>query len=168
VIESSSPAAGFDSGAVDESALVALAVRLASGVGAGGVIYLKGDLGAGKTTFARALLVELGVDDRIKSPTYSLIESYRAGTLDIHHLDLYRIADSGELEFLGLGDLWGSDRLLLIEWPERGGAALPAADLSIELEHAGEKRMLSAIPASATGEKMLSAWKSPVVGGVTY
>jgi tRNA threonylcarbamoyladenosine biosynthesis protein TsaE len=150
--------ARFDSGVVDEGELVTLAGRLASGARSGGVIHLSGDLGAGKTTFARALLVALGIGDRIKSPTYSLIESYRAGTLDIHHLDLYRIADAGELEWLGLGDLWGRDTLMLIEWPERGGTALPRADLSLELHHAGGKRTLSAVAVSAVGEAMLSAW----------
>lgn len=149
---------GFESGVVDELQLVALARRLATGVRTGGVIHLHGDLGAGKTTFARALLVALGIGDRIKSPTYSLVESYRAGTLDIHHLDLYRIADAGELEWLGLADLWGADTLLLIEWPERGGAALPRSDLSLQLRHVGEMRALSAIAGSPVGAAMLTAW----------
>lgn len=152
--------ARFDSGSIDESALVALAARLAPEVRSGGVIHLTGDLGAGKTTFARGLLVALGVGDRIKSPTYSLIESYRAGTLDIHHLDLYRIADAGELEWLGLGDLWGAQALMLIEWPERGGSALPRADLSLELHHVGEKRALSAIGLSAAGEALVAIWRA--------
>lgn len=83
---------------LDEPQLVQIAARLAPALRDGGMLELRGDLGAGKTTFARALLQALGVDARIKSPTYSLIESYRAGPLDIHHLDLYRIADPGELE----------------------------------------------------------------------
>jgi tRNA threonylcarbamoyladenosine biosynthesis protein TsaE len=153
-------AARFDSGTIDESELVAFAGRLAPRARAGGVIHLTGDLGAGKTTFARALLVALGVGDRIKSPTYSLIESYRAGALDIHHLDLYRIADAGELEWLGLGDLWGPQTLMVIEWPERGGTALPRPDLSLELRHVGEKRALSAMGQSALGEAMLETLKA--------
>lgn len=151
--------ATFDSGVLDERELVALAGRLASSARSGGVIHLSGDLGAGKTTFARALLVALGVGDRIKSPTYSLIESYRAEALEIHHLDLYRIADAGELEWLGLADLWGAATLLLIEWPERGANALPRADLSLELRHVGDRRSLSAIAGSAVGEALLSSWK---------
>ena len=98
--------ASWNAGAVDEPGLCAIATRLATAAGEGGVIYLEGDLGAGKTTFARALLTSLGVGERVKSPTYSLIETYRAGALDAHHLDLYRIADAGELEWLGLADLW--------------------------------------------------------------
>ncbi|MEO7431583.1 MAG: tRNA (adenosine(37)-N6)-threonylcarbamoyltransferase complex ATPase subunit type 1 TsaE [Dokdonella sp.] len=153
----------FNTGTVDERELVALAAQLARGAQSGGVIHLSGDLGAGKTTFARALLVELGIHDRIKSPTYSLIESYRAGTLDIHHLDLYRIADAAELEWLGVADLCGPQTLLLIEWPERGGNALPRADLSIEFLHVGDGRKLSAIAASAGGEAMLTSWRNILV-----
>src|SRR4051812_37761500 len=79
---------------IDEPALAAIARKLAGAVGEGGVIHLVGPLGAGKTTFARALLTALGVGSRIKSPTYSLIESYEVGRLGVQHLDLYRIADA--------------------------------------------------------------------------
>ena len=78
--------ASWDAGAVDEAGLRAIAAKLATAVGEGGIVYLEGDLGAGKTTFARALLTSLGVGERVKSPTYSLIESYRTGALDAHHL----------------------------------------------------------------------------------
>ncbi|RYD15371.1 MAG: tRNA (adenosine(37)-N6)-threonylcarbamoyltransferase complex ATPase subunit type 1 TsaE [Lysobacteraceae bacterium] len=129
---------------LDEGALVDLARALAPALAAGGVVYLRGDLGAGKTTFARALLQALGVGERVKSPTYSLIESYRTGDLDIHHLDLYRIADPGELEWLGLDALWRPGSLVLVEWPQRGGDRLPAADLVLSLAHAGIRRDLVA------------------------
>jgi tRNA threonylcarbamoyl adenosine modification protein YjeE len=99
---------------LDEAALASLAQQLGAAITQGGLIYLIGDLGAGKTTFARALIKALGVADRIKSPTYSLIESYRSALLSIHHLDLYRIADPGELEWLGLPDLLTPDALLLV------------------------------------------------------
>jgi tRNA threonylcarbamoyladenosine biosynthesis protein TsaE len=101
--------------AVDEAGLVALAERLARAIegddgktDGSASIHLAGELGAGKTTFARALLRALGVGARVKSPTYTLIESYVAGVLNVHHLDLYRIADPGELEWLGLADLAAS------------------------------------------------------------
>ncbi|HOX70376.1 tRNA (adenosine(37)-N6)-threonylcarbamoyltransferase complex ATPase subunit type 1 TsaE [Dokdonella sp.] len=139
---------------VDESGLVDIARRFACVVKEGGVIFLGGDLGAGKTTFARALLVALGVGERVKSPTYSLVESYQVGGLSVHHLDLYRIADAEELEWLGLSDLLARTMLMLVEWPERGRGALPEADLVIQLEHAGERRDLSATAQSARG----SAW----------
>ena len=129
---------------LDEPALVDLARALAPALAGGGVVYLRGDLGAGKTTFARALLQALGVGERVKSPTYSLIESYRARDIDIHHLDLYRIADPGELEWLGLDALWRPGALVLVEWPQRGGDRLPAADLVLSLAHAGPRRDLVA------------------------
>jgi tRNA threonylcarbamoyladenosine biosynthesis protein TsaE len=125
----------------------------------GGTIHLHGDLGAGKTTFARALLRALGVGERVKSPTYSLIESYRVDGLEIHHHDLYRIADAGELESLGLSDLAGESALLLVEWPERGAGALPPADLRLELRHAEEARDLFAEARGPRGKVLLAAWK---------
>lgn len=143
---------------INETQLVELAAQLAPAVRDGGVIHLVGELGAGKTTFARALLGALGVGERVKSPTYSLIESYRVGALDVHHLDLYRIADPGELEWLGLPDLCGPHTLLLIEWPERGGGALPQPDLVITLEHAGLMRALRVSASGRRGESLLVEW----------
>ncbi len=121
---------------IDETALTAIAKKLAGAVGEGGVIHLVGPLGAGKTTFARALLTTLGVGSRVKSPTYSLIESYTAGALGVQHLDLYRIADAEEVEWLGLRD-FAEPQLWLIEWPERAQRAIPQPDLIVELSHAG-------------------------------
>ena len=112
----------------DEEATAALARRLAGALDGGLVVYLHGELGAGKTSFARALLGALGVGERIKSPTYSLVESYRAQGRPAWHLDLYRIADPGELEWLGLDALADPAALVLVEWPERGRGALPAAN----------------------------------------
>ena len=150
----------------DESAMVALAERLAPAVGGGGVLFLRGDLGAGKTTFARALLRALGVGERIKSPTYSLIETYRVPAVApaeraIHYLDLYRIADPGELEWLGLPDLCGESSLLLVEWPERGGDALPGADLLVDLAYAerGRRAVLHALTPRG------AAWLAPLGPG---
>ncbi|WP_257387635.1 tRNA (adenosine(37)-N6)-threonylcarbamoyltransferase complex ATPase subunit type 1 TsaE [Tahibacter caeni] len=141
----------------DENAVAALAVALAPVLVEGGVIHLHGDLGAGKTTFARALIAALGVSGRIKSPTYSLIESYRAGGLSIHHLDLYRIADAGELEWLGLDEIADGASLILVEWPERGGAALPRPDLVLEFAYAPVGRRLALRPQSPRGRSWLAA-----------
>ena len=127
---------------IDEAALAALAGALAPQLAQGGVVHLYGSLGAGKTTFARALLRALGVGERVKSPTYTLIESYSLGELSVHHLDLYRIAAADELEWLGLRDLAAGGQLWLIEWPERGAGMLPSADLKVLLEHAGLGRNL--------------------------
>jgi tRNA threonylcarbamoyladenosine biosynthesis protein TsaE len=132
----------------DEEATVALARRLAPCLRGGGVVYLRGELGAGKTTFARALLRELGAGERIKSPTYSLLERYRVGSRDAFHLDLYRIAAPGELEWLGLDELRDPAALVMVEWPEHGGNALPTPDLEIVLEHAGVGRTAQLWPRS--------------------
>ena len=120
----------------DEAATARLGVRLASVLEEGIVLYLHGPLGAGKTSFARALLGASGVGERIKSPTYSLVEGYAAGTRPAWHLDLYRIADPGELEWLGLDALSDPAALVLVEWPERGRGALPPADLELHLAYA--------------------------------
>ena len=120
----------------DEAATIALARGLAPCVAQGAVIYLRGELGAGKTTFARALLQALGAGERIKSPTYSLLERYRVGERDAFHLDLYRIAAADELRWLGLDELHEPSAVVLVEWPERGAGRLPPADLELALEHA--------------------------------
>jgi len=145
---------------IDEAQLGELAGQLAAQVGDGGVILLSGELGAGKTTFARALLGALGVGSRVKSPTYSLIESYAVDDLSIHHLDLYRIGDPSELEWLGLADLLAGPHLLLIEWPERAGTALPAADLTVQLAHAGAVRDVVLAPSSPCGSRWLQGIRS--------
>jgi len=140
----------------DEAATAALAVRLAGALDEGLVIYLHGDLGAGKTSFARALLRALGVGERIKSPTYSLIESYRTHARSAWHLDLYRIADPGELEWLGLDALSDPAALVLVEWPERGAGALPAADLIVHLGYAGAGRTAAMEVRSERGARVVS------------
>lgn len=126
----------------DEAATERLGARLALRLRAhpGGIVYLEGDLGAGKTTLARALLRALGQRGAVRSPTYTLMEPY---TLDGHavlHLDLYRLHDPLELVQLGLGDYPPASTLWLVEWPERGGALLPPADLRLCLAREGSGR----------------------------
>jgi len=140
----------------DEAATAALAARLAGTLDGGLVVYLHGDLGAGKTSFARALLKALGVGERIKSPTYSLVESYRASGGPAWHLDLYRIADPGELEWLGLDALSDPTALVLVEWPERGVGALPAPDLVIHLGYAGLGRQARLEPRTHRGAQVVA------------
>lgn len=140
----------------DETATAALGRRFAAALqGEGLVIYLCGELGAGKTSLARALLGALGVGERIKSPTYSLVEGYRAQGRPAWHLDLYRIADPGELEWLGLDALADPAALVLVEWAERGQGALPAPDLAIELAYAGSGREVTLRPFTARGRRVL-------------
>lgn len=107
-----------------------------------GIVYLRGDLGAGKTTLVRGLLRGLGYQGAVRSPTYTLIEPYDAVDPPVVHLDLYRLADPEELDYLGLRDLLERPGLILIEWPERGAGALPPADLELLIEHAGDRRQI--------------------------
>lgn len=137
----------------DADATDALGERLARALPPRAVAYLHGDLGAGKSTLARALLRALGVRGTIRSPTYTLVEHYPlpAGGLALH-LDLYRIGDPGELEFLGLDP--AETRLWLVEWPERGQGGLPAPDLDVFLEVDGTGRRCRLQPLTTIG----SAW----------
>lgn len=140
----------------DSEATDALARVLAHSQPTPAVVYLQGDLGAGKSTLARAWLRALGVTGAVRSPTYTLVERYQlAGGREALHLDLYRIAGAGELEFLGLDDVQAA--LWLIEWPERGGSALIAPDLRIELAVAAAGRACRLQPVSPAGTAWLSS-----------
>ncbi len=140
----------------DEDATATLGRQFASALDDGLVVYLYGPLGAGKTSFARSLLTSLGVGERVKSPTYSLIEGYTAGSRPAWHLDLYRIADPAELEWLGLDALSEPEALVLVEWPEQGRGALPSADMELHLRYAGDGRSAAFQALSDRGRRLLS------------
>lgn len=106
----------------------------------GGVLYLCGDLGAGKTTLARGFLRAAGVDGTLRSPTYTLMEPYLAHGRSFLHLDLYRLADPAEAEELGLRDYPPEQTIWLVEWPERAEGYLPAPDIVVRLQHDGQAR----------------------------
>ncbi len=142
----------------DETATRELAAQVAAQLDGGLVIWLEGDLGAGKTVFARSLLQTLGVGERVKSPTYSLVEPYTlADGRPAWHLDLYRIADPAELEWLGLDSLGDRNGVILVEWPERGLGALPAADLHVQLAHAEGGRSARLEARSGRGRAVLAS-----------
>ncbi len=103
------------------------------------IVYLTGDLGSGKTTLARAVLRAGGIEGPVKSPTYTLVEPYELAGRSCYHLDLYRLGDAQELEFLGLEDWLAEHAILLVEWPERGRGVLPAPGLVVQLERTGEQ-----------------------------
>jgi tRNA threonylcarbamoyladenosine biosynthesis protein TsaE len=140
----------------DEDATRAFGTKVAEALDGGLVVYLHGELGAGKTSFARALLTALGVGERIKSPTYSLVEGYQAQGRPAWHLDLYRIADPGELEWLGLDALSDPAAVVLVEWPERGRGALPAPDLEVSLTYNGMGRRAQLRPLSERGAGLIA------------
>ena len=127
----------------------------------GGRIHLHGDLGAGKTSFARALLQACGVRGRIKSPTYALIESYNVSNLQMYHLDFYRFSDTLEWVDAGFRDIFQDHHIILIEWPERAGEQLPPPDMDIALEYEGSGRKAHCVARSERGRRWLSTLTTP-------
>lgn len=126
----------------NEDEMMELGARLARELGGGQIVTLSGDLGAGKTTLVRGMLRGRGFSGRVKSPSYGLVESYTIDGLEIHHLDLYRLGEPEELDFIGLEDLVGPDSVLLVEWPERGQGRLPDSTRSIDIGIDGSRRQV--------------------------
>jgi tRNA threonylcarbamoyladenosine biosynthesis protein TsaE len=135
-----------------------LAQRFAKVVQPGLLIFLHGDLGVGKTTFVRALLGAMGYEGHVKSPTYTLIESYHVSDIVVHHLDLYRLRDPEELLYIGIED-YLSASLTLIEWPDHGKGVLPAADIDFRYSYDADyqARALSIVGLSLHGKKCVEA-----------
>jgi tRNA threonylcarbamoyladenosine biosynthesis protein TsaE len=120
-------------------------------------IELRGELGAGKTTFVRHLLRALGVRERIKSPTYTVMEPHEAGALTAYHFDFYRFNDPREWEDAGFRDIFAGPGLKLAEWPENAGALLPRADLVVRIEaQADESRHVTLKAQTPVGTELLS------------
>jgi tRNA threonylcarbamoyladenosine biosynthesis protein TsaE len=137
----------------DAGATAAWGAGLAGCCEAGLLVFLEGELGAGKTTLVRGLLRALGHTGPVKSPTYTLVESYPCGAFPVHHLDLYRLADPEELEWLGIRDLLAGDAVCLIEWPERGEGVLPVPDLRLSLSYRDSGRRIAVHSASERGAR---------------
>jgi tRNA threonylcarbamoyladenosine biosynthesis protein TsaE len=119
-----------------ESAMIALGRSIAARLSPTDLVFVRGDLGAGKTTLIRGILAGLGHQRAVPSPTFTLLEPYHLDGIDVVHMDLYRLKEPEELEMLGVRDFVG-DRLCLVEWPERAGDALPAPDVEIDIDGSG-------------------------------
>jgi tRNA threonylcarbamoyladenosine biosynthesis protein TsaE len=140
----------------DTAATEALGAQLAACSRAGMLVFLQGQLGAGKTTLVRGLLRALGYAGPVKSPTYALLEPYTLASQRLYHLDLYRLADAEELEWIGIRDLLDGEAICLIEWPERGAGLLPQPDLSVDLCIDGDGRQARLTAGSAAGAQLLA------------
>ena len=152
----------------DEDATLALGAALAKGIEnrlenaqRGALIYLSGDLGAGKTTLSRGLLRGLGFSGRVKSPTYTLVELYVVSKLNLYHFDFYRFGEPEEWQEAGFRDLFNETNICLVEWPEKAGELLPLPDLRIALKSTPSlAREANLVAMSSRGRQMLVALTS--------
>jgi len=131
-----------------EDKMLVFAAQCATVLQQGGLIFLDGDLGAGKTTLSRGILRGLGHEGAVKSPTYTLVETYdvadgQGQPLKVCHFDLYRLGDPEELEFMGIRDYLEDEQLCLIEWADKGAGILPAPELIIHIEDLGKGRRIT-------------------------
>lgn len=143
----------------DEAATLAFGAQLAQTLQPSLVIYLHGDLGAGKTTLTRGLLRGLGFSGKVKSPTYTLVEPYTISSLYLYHFDLYRFADPMEWEEAGFRDYFNPDSVCLIEWPDKAAGLLPIADMDICLTPTANGRSLTLSANTEAGKTCLTTLK---------
>ncbi len=142
----------------DEDATRELGAELAKILRPGLVIFLNGDLGAGKTTLARALLQALGYPGKVKSPTYTLVEIYVISSLYLYHFDFYRFNDPEEWQEAGFREYFNESSICLVEWPEKAGGLLPPADIEITLRVVGASRQAEIAAGTEKGRQCLNAW----------
>jgi tRNA threonylcarbamoyladenosine biosynthesis protein TsaE len=145
----------------DESATIAMGQKLAmivkSQLKQGIVVYLHGDLGAGKTTLTRGFVQGMGHVGHVKSPTYTLVEPYELNDWLVYHFDLYRLSDPEELEYMGIRDYFAHNCCCFIEWPEKGKGMIKEPDLLIDLAYSEEQRTINVQAKTALGELVLNA-----------
>jgi len=144
----------------DEAATLDFGKTMAAALHAGLIIYLVGNLGAGKTTFARGILHGLGYQHIVKSPTYNLVEIYKISRLYLYHFDFYRFNDYFEWEEAGFREYFNSDSICLVEWPEKAGDLLPVADLQLFFTILETGRSVEIRMGTETGKQCLKHWKN--------
>ena len=144
----------------NEAETVAAGERLGRCLEMATVVYLDGDLGAGKTAFCRGVLHAYGHTGAVKSPTYTLVEPYELATVTVSHFDLYRLGDPEELEYMGLRDYFSDDSIALIEWPERGAGVLPSPDIQVNIKQQGVGRRLVVQALSERGRRIVTQIKA--------
>ncbi|MBR9727682.1 tRNA (adenosine(37)-N6)-threonylcarbamoyltransferase complex ATPase subunit type 1 TsaE [Shewanella intestini] len=149
----------FNATLKDENATVALGQQFAQAIKPPLVVYLNGDLGAGKTTLSRGIIQHLGHIGAVKSPTYALVEPYEINNVDIFHFDLYRVADPEELEYMGIRDYFTDNSICLVEWPENGNGLIPAADVQINIRYQDEQRQITIEAHSDIGQTLVNKLK---------
>ncbi len=147
---------------VDEAATVAFGEKIAQSIGKdeknrGATLYLRGTLGAGKTTLTRGIVTGFGHQGKVKSPTYTLVEPYELPNRSIYHFDLYRLASPEELEFMGIRDYFAEQAVCVVEWPQNGLGILPEPDVLIDLSYLGQQRQIVLQSNSKRGEVLLQA-----------
>lgn len=140
---------------VGEEAMVQLGAQLGRALQNRALIFLEGDLGAGKTTLCRGVMQSFGQVGAVKSPTYTLVESYQLGETLLHHFDLYRLGDPEELEFIGIRDYLHQGNYCLIEWPNRGAGILPVPDLEVVVSVTKMGRVVRMTSATDIGDSIL-------------
>lgn len=139
----------------DETSMLALGAKLARATGDTAVIFLHGQLGAGKTTLARGFLRGVGYTGKVKSPTYTLVEPYQWASGHVYHFDFYRLRDPLELDFMGIRDYFAPKSICLIEWPEYGEGVLPVADVACYIKIQDDQRVIKLVAYTSIGNHII-------------